>query len=161
MTQTPTPRFVPRPDPPAAGTWEYKRWAKEASLSYAGGSITSAYGNLAQTFNEVNLQAVCSPTEKQVSVTSATVTNTIGGATSQRAGYTYTKKQYNKTNSSQAAAGEPIRIVTDIGEYEARLTGSMQALATWLCDNGSALFGTIYVYSPRGAAYGPYNAITA
>ena len=85
------------------------------------------------------------------------MTRTIGGAITHRAGYQYTKKQFNKKNSSLAAAGYHVRIVTEVGEYTARLTGSMEALATFLCNNGAAIYDSIYVYSPRGAQYGPFN----
>ena len=157
MTATPTPKFVTRPTPPAINTPEYDRWTKESSLSFPGGTITSSYGNLIQTLAIDTIGFNCNPTTKNVSVPQATVTRTIGGATSQRKAYTYTKKQFNKKNSSSAAAGEQIVIRTAVGDYTARLTGSMEALATYLCNNGAAIYDSIYVYSPRGAEYGPFN----
>ena len=157
MTATPAPRFVTRPTPPAINTPEYDRWTKESSLSFPGGTITAAYGNLIQTLSIDTIGFNCNPTTVNVSVPPATVTRTIGGATSQRAGYSYVKKQFNKKNSSSAAAGYPIRIRTAVGDYTARLTGSMEAFATYLCNNGPAIYDSIYVYSPRGAEYGPFN----
>lgn len=157
MTQTPTPRFVTRPTPPSINTDEYRRWTRESALAFPGGTLTSTYGNLIQTLSIDTIGFNCNPTTKNVSVPPATVTRTIGGTSTQRAGYAYEKKQFNKKNSSQAAAGEPVVIRTGVGEYEARLTGSMEALASFLCANGAAIYDSIYVYSPRGAAYGPIN----
>ena len=157
MTATPTPMFVQRPQPPAINTPEYERWTKESAVSFAGGTLSAAYGNLIQTFALGSIGFDCNLPTKSVSVPAATVTRTIGGASTQRASYQYTKKQFNKKNSSLAAAGYPVRIVTEVGEYTARLTGSMEALATFLCNNGAAIYDSIYVYSPRGAEYGPFN----
>ena len=56
-----------------------------------------------------------------------------------------------------AAAGQQVRVVTSVGEYTARLTGSVSALATYLCDNNNALYDAVYIYSPRGAEYGPFT----
>ena len=80
MTQTPTPRFVTRPTPPAINTPEYDRWTKESSLAFPGGTITSSYGNLIQTLAIDTIGFNCNPTTKNVSVPQATVERTIGGA---------------------------------------------------------------------------------
>jgi len=149
--------FVTRPTPPAINTPEYERWTKESAVSFDGGTLTSSYGNLIQTLALGSIGFNCNPSTKSVSVPAATVTRTIGGASTQRASYQYTKKQFNKKNSSLAAAGYPVRIVTSVGEYTARLTGSMEALATFLCANRAAIYDSIYVYSPRGAEYGPFT----
>lgn len=157
MTQTPDLRFVQRPSPPNVSDPEYKRWAQEAALTYEGGSLTSAYGNLIQTVAVSSLTPVCNPPTKSVSVKAHTRINTIGGATSNVAAHNYVKSQYPKKNSSAGAAGEPVRVVTSVGQYEARLSGSMQDLATYLCANGSAIYDPFWVYSPSGAQYGPFN----
>jgi len=158
MTATPTPMFAQRPNPPAINTTEYERWSKEQAIAFNGGTLTSAYGNLIQTFSLDAIGFSCTAPTTSVSVPATTVTRTIGGASTQRASYQYTKKQFNKKNSSLGAAGHPVRIVTSVGEYTARLTGSMEAFATFLCDNPAALYDSIYVYSPRGAEYGPFTA---
>ena len=157
MTQTPAPRFVTRPTPPSVGTPEYQRWSKESALAFPGGTLTSAYGNLIQTVNLDTIGFQCNPPTKQVSVTSSSVTRTIGGASTTRSAYSFTKKQYSKKNSSSAAAGQPVRVVTSVGEYTARLTGSMSALADFLCANGAAIYDGFSVYSPAGAEYGPFT----
>jgi len=157
MEDTPTVRFVTRPTVPTVGTPEYDRWTKESAIAFDGGTLTAAYGNLIQTLSLDTIGFNCNAPTKQVSVTSATVVRTIGGPSSTRSGYTYTKKQFNKKNASSAAAGEPVRIVTSVGEYTARLTGSIEALATFLCANGAAIYDAFDVYSPRGAMYGPFT----
>lgn len=127
-------------------------------MNFDGGTLTAAYGNLIQTLNVEGLTNFCNPSTINVSVPSATVVRTIGGASSQRAAYAYTKKQYNKRNSSLAAAGQPIRVVTTVGEYTARLTGSIESFADYLCDNQNLIYDTVSFFSGRGAQYGPFNA---
>lgn len=154
MTQTPALMIATRPDVPAAGTPEYARWRKEMSLSYAGGNLTSAYGNLIQTINFAEIPFACGNVDTiTVSVGAASPVLTIGQPPITRKAYTYTKKKYHKKNSSLAAAGEQVRVVTDVGEYTARLTGTMEALATYFCANSSYLYGDVTIYSPSGAAY--------
>lgn len=157
MTQTPAPRFVTRPDAPSVSDPRYDRWAAEAALTFPGGTLSSAYGNLIQTVALGSLTSVCTPPTKDVSVKSHARINTIGGNPTTVAAHTYVKSQYPKKNSSAGAAGEPVRVVTSVGEYQARLTGSMQDLAAYLCANGAAIYDAFWVYSPSGAQYGPFT----
>lgn len=157
MTQTPDLRFVQRPSPPNVSDPEYKRWAQEAALTYPGGTLTSAYGNLIQTIALSSVGTMCNPPTTSVSVKAHTRTNTIGGTASNVAAHNYVKSQYPKKNSSAGAAGEPVRVVTSVGEYDARLTGSMQDLSAFLCANGPAIYDAFWVYSPSGAQYGPFT----
>ncbi len=159
MTQTPSLYFAVRPDPPAINTPEYVAWSREQSISFEGGTVTATYGNLIQTFNLPGLTDACSRTSISVSVPSHSRTNTIGGASTTVSGFQYTRQQFNKKNSSLGAAGEPIVIRTDIGQYQARLTGSMTAFADWICKNTGTLYSAITVYSPSGAAYGPFAQV--
>ena len=159
MTQTPSVRFATRPDPPAAGSAEDARWAKEASFSYPGGYLTSAYGNLIQTMNIAGDLSACSVTDKTVTVGSHQAVLTIGQPAINVSAHTYTKKQYNKRNSSAAAAGVPVRVVTEVGEYQARMSGSIQSLVEFICRNTGLLYGPTYIYSAHGAEYGPFNPV--
>ena len=159
MTQTPTLYFATRPDPPAINTPEYVAWSRKQSIAFTGGTLTATYGNLVQTLNISGLADVCATTSQSVSVPSHTRTNTIGGAATSVAGFQYTRQKINKKNSSLSAAGDPIVISTDIGTYQARLTGSISALHDWLCRNTGLLYSAITVYSPSGAAYGPYAQV--
>lgn len=155
---TATPLFATPPTPPAAGSAEEKRWAKDSSISWNGGSMTAAYGNLAQTFSLSALQTVCAGSiDVQRSGYTTTRTNTIGGSSKSVTVPSTTYKRYPKHNASLAAAGEAFRIVTPLGEYTARVTGDIQDFVAYLCANSSALYGTITVYSGRGAEYGPFS----
>lgn len=153
MTQTPQPKFAIRPEPPLVNSFDYRRWAKEYSLSYQGGSITSAYGNLIQTINFAGIPMACNSTTKNVSVGASSVVRRIGEPATSRKAYTYTATRFYKKNGSLAAGGEPIRVITDVGEYTARLTGSMEALATYICANRGQLYGDVTIYSPSGSRY--------
>lgn len=157
MEDTPTLMAATRPAVPNVGTPEYARWSKESSIAFDGGTLTAAYGNLIQTLDMDAIGFSCSAATKQVSVTSSAPVLTIGQPPISRKTYTYTKKQFNKKNAGSAAAGEPVRIVTSVGEYTARLTGSIESLATFLCTNSAAIYDAFDVYSPRGAAYGPFT----
>lgn len=153
MTQTPTPRFAIRPDVPLVNSFDYRRWSKQFTLSYEGGSITSTYGNLIQTINFSGIPVACNNATKPVSVGATTVVRTIGQPGTPRKAYNYNKPQYYKKNSSLAAGGYPIRVVTDVGEYTARLSGDISALAKYICSHTGQLYGDVSVFSPSGAQY--------
>jgi hypothetical protein len=155
MTTTPEVRFAERPNPPTAGSAEYDRWTKESTLSYPGGGLTAAYGNLAQTLNMTGLSFQCKPTETTVSVNPTNVERVIGQPLSARKGYSYSLKKFSKKNASLAAAGLPVVVRTGVGDYTARLTGPMARLIDYFCDNKNLIFDELWVYSPKGAEYGP------
>ena len=156
---TATPYLVQRPEPPTPGSSDDQRWRKEQAISWDGGSITATWGNLVQTWNLDTLNYICQEAKDvTVTVKAHTRVNTIGGNSTNVSGTTYTKKVYPKKNSSSGAAGEIVRIVTDVGEYTARLTGPMELFAKFACANVSSQFGSITIYSPRGASYGPISA---
>lgn len=157
MTETPSLRFAERPNPPTPGTAEYDQWAKDSTLSYPGGGLTAAYGNLAQTLNFTGLGFQCNPLETLVAVNSAEVERVIGQPKTSRKSYTYSKQKFSKKNSSLAAAGKPVIVRTAVGDYQARLTGSMSRLVDYFCDNKNLLFDAIWIYSPSGAEYGPIS----
>ena len=155
----PEPRLVDRPTPPQPNTPDYDRWTKQQAISWEGGSITAAWGNIVQTWNLDTLNYMCQE-KKTITVTKSSHqrVNTIGQPATNVSGTTYTQTVYPKKTSSLAAAGEVVRIVTDIGEYTARLTGPMELFAKFACDNVNAQFGSMTIYSPRGASYGPISA---
>ena len=155
MTETPTLRFAERPNVPSPGTAEYEQWAKDATLSYPGGGLTAAYGNLAQTLNMSGLGFQCDPLQTLVSVNAAQVERVIGQPPGSRKSYTYSKEKFAKKNSSAGAAGLPVIVRTGVGDYQARLTGSMSRLINYFCDNKNLIFDEIWIFSPRGAEYGP------
>ena len=147
-----------RPTIPEAGSEEDMRWRKEQSISWPGGSITAAYGNLIQTWvmedgNTVADGAVdidraayqakrrnkYSDPEKTVEVPSKTYT------------------RYPRHNSSLAAGGEAYTIRTDVGEYVARVSGDVQDFIKFVSENRSSLHGTIWIYTGSNAEYGPFT----
>ena len=159
MTQAPTPRFSQRPDPPAVGKPEYDRWKQESALAWPGGTLTATYGNLAQTFALNLLDGACTAQTNSVSRAGGDRVNRIGGPKITVKSSSLSLRRYPKKNAGNAAAGAPILIVTEVGEYTARLTGSIQDFVSYLCGNGSKMFGSIYVHSANGAKYGPFNPV--
>ena len=154
-------RFVPRPTPPQAGTDEYSRWTREATMNFPGGFLTATYGNLIQTFTMTSTDA-CSGTTKNVSRKSYTRTNTIGGDAKTIGATTFSYVAYPKRNGGNAASGQAITVVTPVGSYVARLGGDIQDFVGWLCGNGTGqLYGNISFYSGRGAEYGPFAPIAS
>jgi hypothetical protein len=154
-------RFITRPNPPQAGTDEYSRWSKEATLNFPGGYLTSSYGNLVQTFGMTSTDA-CSGVIKNVSRKSYSRVNQIGGDAKTIAATTFSYTAFPKRNAGNAAAGQAITVVTSVGSYTARLGGDLQSFVTWLCGNGtSQLYDNISFFSGRGAEYGPFAPISA
>lgn len=131
-------------------------WRKESAITYDGGYISATYGNLVQTFNLGQSLAACASKDvNRVSYT-ADRTNTIGGSSKKVNVPAKTYKKYNRKNSSLAAGGVPYTFVTDIGSYTARVGGDVQSCIKWICDNRNSMYGTLTVYSGRGAQYGPF-----
>lgn len=152
-------RFATRPSVPEAGSDEEARWKKLATISYDGGYIRAAYGNLTQTFalsgkNKFCLGAV------DVERASYTVqrTLTIGTDAKEVKVPASRYKRWPRRNGSSAAAGEPYTFKTDIGSYSARVGGDVQSLLKTLCDSVDQIYGTLWIYSDRGAEYGPISA---
>lgn len=149
--------FATRPEIPAAGTDLEDRWAKDATIAYEGGYIKSAYGNLAQTWNLKGLVDVCS--SKDINRTSYSVsrTLTIGGDSKTVSYPAKVYKKFPRRNGSLAAGGEAYTFVTDVGQYTARVAGDVQTAIKWMCDNVDKQFGTLEVFTSRGASYGPFG----
>ena len=152
------PMFSTRPDPPDAGSDQEDRWAKDATIAFDGGYIKSAYGNLIQTWNLASVLDSCSSSDVNRAAYTANRTLTIGGTSKTVNVSASTYKKYNRRNGSQAAGGEVFTFVTDIGEYTARCSGDIQTIVKWICDNKSKQYGTLEIFSGRGAAYGPFGA---
>ena len=149
--------FATRPEIPAAGTDVEDRWAKEATIAFDGGYIKSAYGNLAQTWNLKGLVDVCN--SKDINRTSYSVsrTLTIGGGSKTVSYPAKVYKKFPRRNGSLAAAGDSYTFVTDVGTYTARVSGDVQTAIKWICDNVDKQFGTLEVFTGRGAVYGPFG----
>ena len=152
-----SPAFAELPDVPAAGSDEDLYWRKEFTVNFDGGSLTAARGNILQTLNIDAASNFCSAENANVSVKSHARTNTIGGATQSIGGYNYTIKAYPISRASQADGGQPITVITPVGEYTGRLHGSAAALSGYLCDNINVLYGATSFVTERGTLYGPFT----
>ena len=151
------PMFSTRPDPPAAGSEQEDRWAKDATIAFEGGYIKSAYGNLIQTWNLASVLSTCASTDVERAGYTASRTNTIGGSSKSVTVSASTYKKYNRRNGSLAAGGDAYTFVTDVGTYTARCSGDVQTVIKWICDNKDKQYGTLEVFTGRGAAYGPFG----
>ena len=155
----PEVRFAERPTIPEAGSDEEKRWSKMSTITYNGGYIRSQYGNFVQTWNVAGQNLVCSSAEQVTRAAySATRTNTIGGESTTVSVPSSTYTKYARKNGSGAAGGDPFYFQTDVGGYSVRVGGDIQTLIGYICENTSSQFGTLTVYSNRGAIYGPFSA---
>ena len=160
-TSTAEPRFIlpPRPTPPNEGTTEHERWCRDQSVAYPGGTLTTAYGNIAQVWGPGEIPLVTvgedinraqytakrrlnyQDTPKDVSVPAKTY------------------KKFPRHNSSLAAAGQVFTFVTDDGDFTARVTGDIQSLITWVSSNRMSQYVDFTIYSNRGASYGPFTKL--
>lgn len=156
MTE-PTPRFAERPDPPAAGSELEDRWAKQSTIAFEGGYIKSAYGNLAQTWSLESIGTTCDGIDVDRAGYTVNRELTIGMGSKQVTYAPKTYKRYPRRNGGGAAGGEAMTFVTDIGSYTARVAGDVQTLIAWVCANKDKQFGTLEIYTSRGAFYGPFG----
>ena len=156
MTEA-TPYFATRPDVPDAGTELEDRWAKESTIAFEGGYIKSAYGNLVQTWNLEGLTTTCDAitVDRAGYTVNRELTIGMGGKQVTYAPASY--KRFPRRNGGGAAGGEAMTFVTDVGEYTARVAGDVQTLIQWVCDNKDKQFGTLEIYTNRGAFYGPFG----
>lgn len=163
MTMTPTPRFATRPSVPAAGSPEDLQWRKNLTLAYPGGTITAARGNLEQTLNiSGTTSSYCQAVTESISRTGHQRVNKIGGTATSVKATTYTVKKYPTGTTNQAAAGQAVEVLTGVGSYRARVTGSLQSLMAYLCSIENTVFDYVSVVSQHGTIYGPIGpAISA
>ena len=147
-----------RPEIPEAGTEEDARWRKDNSISWNGGSLTAAYGNLVQTWNTTGGNIIENSAQD---IDRASYSNQRRNKYSDDAKTVNTPastyRRFPRHNSSLASGGEMYTIRTDVGEYRARVTGSVQDFVQFILDNRSALYGTIWVYTGSNAEYGPFT----
>lgn len=162
MTMTPTPRFAGRPSVPPAGSPLDLQWRKNLTLAYPGGTITAARGNLEQTFLILGAaSSYCQAVTESISRTGHQRVNKIGGPATSVKATTYTVKKYPTGSTNQAAAGQTVEVLTGVGTYRARVTGSLQALMAHLCSIENTVFDYVSVVSQQGTIYGPIGPATA
>ena len=151
--------LVDRPAVPDFDSDEDKMWRKDRTLTYANGYIVAKYGDLVQTFNIGQLGSGCLSVDVPRKSYVAQRTNVIGGETKSITYPSRTYKRFNRRNASLASAGNPFTFITDIGLFEARVTGDIQHLITFICDNRTSLYGPITLLSPTSAEYGPFSTV--
>ena len=156
MTET-APMFIGRPSPPEIGSDSDFTWRQIRAISYQGGYISSAYGNLVQTFALTERETTCQSKNVSTTVKGHDRYNTIGGAKTTVAQFSKNYKVFPGKTSSMAAGGDPITIITDLGSFTARMGGDVQTLIQYLCDNRASMYGPTYIVTARGKQYGPYG----
>ncbi len=130
---------------------------KEVTVNYTGGSITSTRGTLEAIFEEEFLPSACQGVTREISRIAYPMVRVIGDAPTNVGATAFSVTSYPKTPSSFASGGKPIMVSADGGWWTARLTGDMESLVSFLCDNLESLSATLLVQSPSGAKYGPYT----
>ena len=156
MTEV-APTFVERPDIPEAGSQEEDRWAKQSTIAFEGGYVEAAYGNLIQTWNTTAIGTSCASINVDRAGYTVDRELQIGMGSKEVVYAPKTYKRFPRRNGSAAAGGEEFTMVTDVGEYTARVGGDVQTFIDWVCTNKDKQFGTLEIYSNRGAHYGPFG----
>ena len=154
------PVLVSRPSPPEVDSDEDKMWRKESAITFDGGYISATYGNLTQTWNLGGSLGGCASVDVERAGYTANRANKIGGDVKKVTVSAGTYKRFPRKNGSLAAGGQPFTFVTDIGVFTARVGGDVETCIQWICDNRTNLFGTLTIYSDRGAQYGPFGTTT-
>ena len=132
-------------------------WRKESAITFDGGYISATYGNLVQTWNLGQSLSTCSGVDVQRSAYTAKRANKIGDPKVDVSVPSSTYKRFPRKNGSLAAGGLPYTFVTDIGTYTARVGGDVETCVQWICDNTNTKYGTLTIYTNRGAQYGPFG----
>ena len=144
-----------RPEPPAVDTEAYDRWKQSATINFSGGYVEATYGNLIQTFEDVASSGATGT--RAVSRKKHDRVNTIGGAVTEVKATTYTQAVIPRRNSSGAAGGQPITIITPVGSYTARLGGNIEDFVAFIDDPAEVMvIDNMSFASERGAVYGPF-----
>jgi hypothetical protein len=144
-----------RPEPPAVDTEAYDRWKQSATINFSGGYLEATYGNLIQTFEDVASSGITGT--RAVTRKKHDRVNTIGGAVTEVEATTYTQAVIPRRNSSGAAGGQPITIITPVGKYSARLGGDIQDFVAFIEDPAEVMvIDNMSFLSERGADYGPF-----
>jgi hypothetical protein len=157
-----SPKLVlpPRPTPPAADSKDHERWCRDESVVYEGGSFTSAYGNLVQTWAPGELPASHIPKNVDRKSYTAKRRNKIGGTEKTINVGAKTYKKYPGKNSGTAAAGQLFTCDSRDGIFSIRVTGDIQLFIDWIVTHRMQQYQDITLYSGRGKQYGPFTPFT-
>jgi len=133
--------------------------ARKITMGFPGGSLTATRGLLQGVFGE-DLVKASQYAEFNVNRNGHTRTRVIGGNSTSVASANYVKKRFGSGRSNGGSGGEAIQFMIDGDWWTVRLSGSHQALNSWL---GSSLWqsGNIVLWrSEKGTTYGPFTSAT-
>jgi len=132
--------------------------AREMTLNYDGGSITSAIGNFKSLFGDDEALLHVEPATGTRGVIAHKRTRVIGGPQTNVKAYDYDFKQFPTSQAGLAAGGTIIYMDWDDsdGEWTARVSGPMSALGDFF--NEVAPKAVVF-RTERGTKYGPFIKI--
>ena len=130
--------------------------AKQFTLNYAGGSITSTVGVFESLFGEDSEVLNPVPTTETVTVKSHSRVRVIGQPATTVTGYSYENIQWPTSQANNAAAGEAVLFSWEgsDGSWTGRVSGALSALGVFLAANSTK---TVVFRSERGTKYGPFK----
>ena len=130
--------------------------AKQFTLNYAGGSITSTVGVFESLFGTDSEILNPVPETETVTVKKHFRTRIIGQPATEVQGYSYENIQWPTSQAGNAAAGKLILIDWEgsEGDWTAMVSGSFAGLGVFLSANSPK---TVKFRSERGTKYGPYK----
>ena len=147
------------PEPRFVDTEALKKGAN-ATINFDGGSLTASRGVFLAMFEAENNYEACESTDVARKRVSHFRTEYIGAEVKSVAEANWTQKKFNSQTKSRAAGGEAIQIRINGEWWTARLSGSHEALMSFLCDNSGDLKDVISWRSERGTLYGPIGQLT-
>ena len=130
--------------------------AKQFTVNYSGGSITSTVGVFQSLFGEDSAFLNPVPSTETVTVKSHTRVRVIGQPATTVTGYSYENIQWPTSQAGNAAAGKLILLDWDgsDGAWSAMVSGSFAGLGVFLAANSPKV---VRFRSERGTKYGPYK----
>ena len=129
--------------------------ARRITLNYTGGSLEMAIGNAKDLFGDDYEQLASTAVPTTVSVKAHSRVRVIGQPASQVTAYQY---EYQKWPTSQAGLAQGGTVIlmrweNSEGDWQARVTGSMAALSTFLSESSPK---PVSFRTERGTKYGPF-----
>ena len=128
---------------------------REATLNFAGGSLTAARGTIAAAFKNAAFISTCAFIEVERTRKQYMRTDEIGADPRSVDASSWTAKVYPSQTKSIAAGGEPIQLKIQGEWWTARLSGTHTAFMEFLCDSADSLYDYVAFRSARGTLYGP------
>ena len=147
------------PDPRFVDT-EYLKKGSNATINFEGGSLTAARGVFLAMFDAENDISACQSTDVTRKRSSHFRTAYVGAPPKSVKEANWTQKKFQSQTKSVAAGGEAIQLRINGEWWTARLSGTHEALMTFLCDNAGDLKDVISWRSERGTLYGPIGSLT-